>query len=339
MAFDSSSRILITGGTGSFGRAFIADILKRWPTIERVVIYSRDELKQWELQQHYPDRDYPNLRFFIGDVRDRGRLCRALEGIDTVVHAAALKQVPAAEYNPIEFINTNVLGAENLVQACLDTGVKRVVALSTDKAAAPINLYGATKLCSDKLFIAANNIKGSRDLAFSVVRYGNVMGSRGSVIPFFLEKAKTGVLPITDATMTRFNISLREGVAMVLWALENALGGEVLVPKIPSYRITDVAEAIGPSCEKPITGIRPGEKIHEEMITASDSVTTIDLGPYYAILPINSSVQQQYHESGIAYSPVPAGFAYNSGSNPDFLSVEQLRALIRVHVDSAFQPV
>ncbi|MCP9941940.1 UDP-N-acetylglucosamine 4,6-dehydratase (inverting) [Cyanobium sp. ATX 6E8] len=338
MPFDSSSRILITGGTGSFGKAFIAETLKCYPKIERLVVYSRDELKQWELQQHYPERDFPQLRFFIGDVRNQERLRRALAGIDTVVHAAALKQVPAAEYNPIEFINTNVMGAENVVQACLDTDVRRVVALSTDKAAAPINLYGATKLCSDKLFIAANNIKGKRDLAFSVVRYGNVMGSRGSVIPFFLEKAKTGVLPITDPEMTRFNISLSEGVAMVLWALENSLGGELFVPKIPSYRITDVAEAIGPSCEKPITGIRPGEKIHEEMITASDSFTTVDLGAYYAILPSDGRVLQRYQEAGISSTAVPTGFAYNSGSNPEFLSVEQLRELIREHVHPAFQP-
>jgi len=309
------------------------------PQVQRLVVYSRDELKQWELQQHYPEDRFPQLRFFLGDVRDRYRLKRALEGIDTVVHAAALKQVPAAEYNPIEFINTNVLGGENVVQSCLDTDVKRVVALSTDKAAAPINLYGATKLCSDKLFVAANNIRGRHDIRFSVVRYGNVMGSRGSVIPFFLEKAKTGVLPITDPAMTRFNISLSEGVAMVLWALENAFGGELFVPKIPSYRITDVAKAIGPSCEKPITGIRPGEKIHEEMITASDSFTTIDLGPYYAILPSDGLVQQRYQEAGTSSTPVPAGFAYNSGSNPEFLSVEQLRALIREHVDPAFQPL
>lgn len=339
MPFDSSSRILITGGTGSFGKAFIAETFRRFPDLQRLVVYSRDELKQWELQQLYPEIQYPQLRCFIGDVRDRGRLVRALEGIDTVVHAAALKQVPAAEYNPIEFINTNVLGAENVVQACLDTGVKRVVALSTDKAAAPINLYGATKLCSDKLFIAANNIRGKRDLRFSVVRYGNVMGSRGSVIPFFLQKAKTGVLPITDSAMTRFNISLSEGVDMVLWALEHALGGELFVPKIPSYRIADVAEAIGPSCEKPITGIRPGEKIHEEMITASDSFSTIDLGAYYAILPSDGRVQNLYQEAGISSTPVPSGFAYNSGSNPDFLSVEELRTLIREHVDPAFQPV
>ena len=339
MPFDSSSSILITGGTGSFGKAFIARVLGRFPDIRRIVVYSRDELKQWELQQQFPVDQYPQLRFFLGNVRDRDRLRRALERVDTVVHAAALKQVPAAEYNPMEFINTNVLGAENLLQACLDTNVRRVVALSTDKAAAPINLYGATKLCSDKLFIAANNIKGERNLSFSVVRYGNVMGSRGSVIPFFLEKTKTGVLPITDPAMTRFNISLNEGVEMVLWALENALGGEVLVPKIPSYRITDVAEAIGPSCEKPITGIRPGEKIHEEMITASDSYTTIDLGPYYAILPSDGRVQQLYQEAGVKRIPVPLGFAYNSGSNLEFLSVEQLRALIREHVDSAFVPV
>lgn len=332
-------RVLITGGTGSFGKAFVAEALTRYPEIERLVIFSRDELKQWELQQLYPEDRFPQVRFFLGDVRDRDRLRRALEGIETVVHAAALKQVPAAEYNPIEFINTNVLGGENVVQACLDTDVKRVIALSTDKAAAPINLYGATKLCSDKLFIAANNIRGRRDLRFSVVRYGNVMGSRGSVIPFFLDRARSGVLPITDPAMTRFNISLREGVAMVLWAIDHALGGELLVPKIPSYRITDVAEAIGPGCEKPVVGIRPGEKIHEEMITASDSFSTVDLGPYYAILPSDGITLTAYRAAGIKAPAVPQGFAYNSGTNPDFLSVEQLRSLIREHVDPMFQPL
>jgi len=332
-------RVLITGGTGSFGKAFIAEVLEHHPEVKRLVVYSRDELKQWELQQCYPQDQYPHLRFFLGDVRDRDRLKRALEGIDTVVHAAALKQVPAAEYNPIEFINTNVLGAENVVQACLDTDVERVVALSTDKAAAPINLYGATKLCSDKLFIAANNIRGRRNLRFSVVRYGNVMGSRGSVIPFFINQAKSGMLPITNPAMTRFNISLKDGVSMVLWTLANAEGGELLVPKIPSYRITDVAEAIGPNCKKPVVGIRPGEKIHEEMITASDSVTTVDLGSYYAILPSDGFTLAAHHAAGRATTPVAEGFAYNSGSNPDFLSVVQLRSLIREHIDPNFEPV
>ncbi len=339
MPFDNSSRILITGGTGSFGKAFIARILRQFPDIRRIVVYSRDELKQWELQQLFPASKYPQIRFFLGDIRDRDRLRRALDGIDTVVHAAALKQVPAAEYNPIEFINTNVIGAENVVQACLDANVNRVVALSTDKAAAPINLYGATKLCSDKLFVAANNIKGSRDLLFSVVRYGNVMGSRGSVIPFFLEKAHSGVLPITDPAMTRFNISLEEGVDMVLWSLNNALGGELFVPKIPSYRIVDVAEAIGPNCEKKIVGIRPGEKIHEEMITESDSFSTFDLGAYYAILPTDGRLQQRYKEASITSTAVPHGYAYNSGTNPDFLTVEKLRELIIQHVDPDFMPI
>jgi len=337
--FGNESRVLITGGTGSFGKTFVKRVLDQYPNIKRLVVFSRDELKQWEMQQQFPQDKYPQLRFFLGDIRDQDRLKRALERVDTVVHAAALKQVPAAEYNPMEFIKTNVLGAENLVQACLDTQVQRVIALSTDKAAAPINLYGATKLCSDKLFVAANNIKGDRNLTFSVVRYGNVMGSRGSVIPFFLEKVKTGALPITDPSMTRFNISLKEGVEMVLWCLENAYGGEIFVPKIPSYRITDVAEAIGPSCEKPVVGIRPGEKIHEEMITASDSFTTIDLGSYYAILSADGCVQQRYQQAGIRSTLVPEGFAYNSGSNPEFLSVEQLRALIREHVDPNFVPL
>jgi UDP-N-acetylglucosamine 4,6-dehydratase (inverting) len=327
--------ILITGGTGSFGKAFVRTVLQQAPDIRRLVIFSRDELKQFEMEQELSPSDYPGLRYFIGDVRDESRLRRALEGIDTVVHAAALKQVPAAEYNPFEFIKTNILGAQNLVEACLETAVKRVVALSTDKAAAPINLYGATKLCSDKLFTAANNIRGKRDLRLSVVRYGNVMGSRGSVIPFFLDKRKTGVLPITDPAMTRFNISLQEGVDMVLWALDNAHGGEIFVPKIPSYRITDVAQAIGPDCQHPIVGIRPGEKIHEEMITASDSFNTVDLGPYFAILPMAAKYTREHYCERNACHPVEPGFAYNSGTNPDFLTVDQLRDLIRQHVDPA----
>ena len=332
-------RVLITGGTGSFGKSLASSLLKNNPELDRLVIFSRDELKQWEMQQHYPEKEFPQMRFFIGDIRNRDRLKRALEGIDTVIHAAALKQVPTAEYNPIEFINTNVLGAQNVVEACLDTDVKNVIALSTDKAAAPTNLYGATKLCSDKLFIAANNIRGKRNLKFSVVRYGNVMGSRGSVIPFFLKRAKSGILPITDPGMTRFNISLPQSIAMVNWAIENCRGGEILVPKIPSYRIVDVAEAIGPSCKKPVTGIRPGEKIHEEMITSSDSFSTVDLGNYYAILPSNGTTLASYRNSGIHAPPVPEGFSYNSGTNPDFLSVDQLRNLIRKHVDTTFQPL
>lgn len=328
---------MITGGTGSFGKAFVRTILENCPSVKRLVIFSRDELKQFEMAQEFPESQYPALRFFIGDVRDKERLTRAMEGIDTVVHAAALKQVPAAEYNPFEFIKTNVLGAQNVIDACLDTGVKRVVALSTDKAAAPVNLYGATKLCSDKLFVAANNFKGSRDLRFSVVRYGNVLGSRGSVIPFFLKMAKTGKLPITDNDMTRFSISLDDGVEMVIWALEKGLGGEIFVPKIPSYRITDVAEAIGPSCRKDLVGIRPGEKLHEEMITSSDSAKTIDLGAYFAIL--NSEEQIAKYESQLNCQRVPRQFTYNSGENTEFLSVPEIRKLIVDHVDPAFAPV
>lgn len=324
----SHKSILITGGTGSFGKAFVQTVLQRYPDIRRLVVFSRDELKQFEMAQVFPDTQYPAIRYFIGDVRDGERLRRAMEGIEVVIHAAALKQVPVAEYNPFECIKTNVLGAQNVIEACLDADVRRVVALSTDKAAAPINLYGATKLCSDKLFTAANNIKGHRDLRFSVVRYGNVMGSRGSVIPFFLERRKTGVLPITDPAMTRFNISLREGVDMVLWALENALGGEIFVPKIPSYRVIDVARAIGPECEFQVVGIRPGEKIHEEMITGSDSFNTVDLGRYFAILPSAGTHSVEQYCALTGGQPVAPGYAYESGSNPDFLSIQQLRQLI-----------
>ena len=330
--------ILITGGTGSLGHALTAEILQRFPKIHRLVIFSRDELKQYEMAQKFSAQNFPAMRYFIGDVRDRSRLKRALEGIDTVIHAAALKHVPAAEYNPMEFIHTNVIGAENLIEGCMDTGVKRVVALSTDKAAAPINLYGATKLCSDKLFVAANNYVG-RDTALSVARYGNVMGSRGSVIPFFLKQAKEGVLPITDPAMTRFNISLQEGVDMVLWALENALGGEIFVPKIPSYKITDLAEAIGPGCKKPIIGIRPGEKIHEEMITSSDSFNTIDLGQYYAILNTSGGKSADLYAKMKTAKKVPAGFCYNSGDNPRFLGISEIQSLIKKHLDPSFRPI
>ncbi|MBK6850102.1 MAG: UDP-N-acetylglucosamine 4,6-dehydratase (inverting) [Burkholderiales bacterium] len=328
----NNKSILITGGTGSFGKAFVKTVLERYPQVRRVVVFSRDELKQFEMGQLFPERNYPAMRYFIGDVRDVDRLRRAFEGVDIVVHAAALKQVPAAEYNPFECIKTNVLGAQNIIEACLDSNVERLVALSTDKAAAPINLYGATKLCSDKLFVAANNIKGSRSIRFSVVRYGNVMGSRGSVIPFFMAKRKGGVLPITDPAMTRFNISLQEGVDMVLWSIEHAWGGEVLVPKIPSYRITEVATAVAPECRQEVIGVRPGEKIHEEMITSSDSYNTVDLGKYYAILPAGGaySIDEYCRDNNAAR--VAPGFAYDSGSNPEFLTVDQMRVLINQHV-------
>ncbi|NEO95146.1 MAG: UDP-N-acetylglucosamine 4,6-dehydratase (inverting) [Moorea sp. SIO3G5] len=337
MLITQDSSILVTGGTGSFGKKFVETILQRFPKIKRLVIYSRDELKQFEMAQQFSPNQYPGLRYFIGDVRDAQRLARACERVDSIVHAAALKQVPTAEYNPMECIRTNVLGAENVIQAALDTGVKRVIALSTDKAAAPINLYGATKLCSDKLFIAANNIRGTRNLSFSVVRYGNVMGSRGSVIPFFLNKRHEGVLPITDPRMTRFNISLAEGVKMVLWAMEYGQGGEIFVPRIPSYHITDLAKAIGPECAHPVVGIRPGEKIHEEMITTSDSFTTVDLGSYYAILPTKADYSIEEYCQRTEATRVEPGFSYNSGSNDRFLSIDELRELIVEHVDSSFR--
>ena len=320
--------ILVTGGTGSFGKAFVQQVLKQLPEINRLVIFSRDEFKQHELSQQIESNGQDKLRFFLGDVRDKDRLRRAMENIDIVVHAAALKQVPTAEYNPFEFIKTNIIGAQNVVEAALDADIKRVIALSTDKAAAPINLYGATKLCADKLFIAANNIKGKRDIRLSVVRYGNVMASRGSVVPFFIQQKKTGILPITDPEMTRFTINLEDGVRMVFWAIEHAKGGEIFVPKIPSYRITDLAKAIGPECEHQIVGMRPGEKLHEEMITNVDSFNTVDLGDYYAILSQSSPLTPELYCQNMNGKKVPSGFSYNSGTNPQFLSVEQLRTLI-----------
>ncbi len=332
----TNKSILITGGTGSFGKKFVEMVYQRYPNLKRLVIYSRDELKQFEMSQYYPQSTYKSIRFFIGDVRDADRLRRACEGIDVIIHAAALKQVPAAEYNPIECIKTNVFGAENVINAAMDMGVQRVVALSTDKAAAPINLYGATKLCSDKLFVAANNAKGSRDLRFSVVRYGNVIGSRGSVVPFFLEKRKDGVLPITHPDMTRFNISLEEGVEMVLYALEHAWGGEIYVPKIPSYRITDVATAIGPDCEQKLVGIRPGEKLHEEMITETDALNTIETDKYYVITPSTPIWSTDEYMEAFNGRQVEMGFKYNSGTNTDWLTVDQLRDQVRQHVDADF---
>lgn len=328
--------ILITGGTGSFGKAFTKTILKKWPGIKRLVIYSRDEQKQFNMAHEFPVTKYPAMRFFIGDVRDFERLKRACQGIDYIIHAAAMKHVPIAEYNPDECIKTNIGGAENVIRASLETNVERVVALSTDKACAPINLYGATKLTSDKLFIAANNIKGTKDVRFSVVRYGNVMGSNGSVIPFFMNKRNEGVLPITDPNMTRFNISLEDGVEMVLFALQKAWGGELYVPKIPSYKITEVATAISPSCKQEIVGIRPGEKVHEEMITSSDSFTTYDMGKYYVILPVTSNWSLPDYVKHFNAKKVPEGFYYNSGTNDEWLTVEDIRSLIKEHVDPNF---
>ncbi|MFR3330344.1 MAG: UDP-N-acetylglucosamine 4,6-dehydratase (inverting) [Odoribacter splanchnicus] len=332
--------VLITGGTGSFGKKFVETILNRYPEVKRIVIYSRDELKQFELKQKYPESKYPQLRFFIGDVRDGERLKRACEGIDVIIHAAAIKQVDTAEYNPEECIKTNVHGAQNVINAALQTGVKHVVALSTDKACAPINLYGATKLTSDKLFTAANNISGSKDIKFSVVRYGNVMGSRGSVIPFFINKRDNGVkeLPITDIRMTRFNISLQAGVDLVMFAIGHHLGGEIFIPKIPSYHIVDVAKAIAPNIPQVEVGIRPGEKLHEEMITVTDALNTIDLGQYYAILPSISFKHQreeylQHHQA----VPVPQGFHYSSDQNEEWETVETLRAKIKEFVDPNFE--
>ena len=321
--------ILITGGTGSFGKKFTETIFKNYPSVKKVIIFSRDELKQYEMAQIFPEKKYPQMRYFIGDVRDVERLKRAFEGVDIVVHAAALKQVPAAEYNPSEFIKTNILGAENIVTAAITSGVKTVVSLSTDKAAAPINLYGATKLCSDKLFVAANNIKGNHDIKFSVVRYGNVMGSRGSVIPFFLEKRKTKILPVTHKEMTRFNILLEEGVDLVLYAMEKAWGGEIFVPKIPSYKILDLAKAIGPDCKIEITGIRPGEKIHEEMITESDSFSTLDISKYYVILPQVTPWNKEKFIQYFKAKPVAQGFRYSSDTNSHYLSIEEIKSLIK----------
>lgn len=328
--------ILITGGTGSLGKALTKTILENWPKLKRLVIFSRDEQKQFQMAHEYPSEKFPNLRFFIGDVRDFERVKRALKGVDYVIHAAAMKHVHIAEYNPMECVKTNIIGAENIINASLECSVKNVVALSTDKAAAPVNLYGATKLASDKLFVAANNIRGVNPIKFSVVRYGNVMGSNGSVIPFFLNKKKEGTLPITNESMTRFNITLQSGVNMVLHALEHAWGGEIFVPKIPSYKITDVAEAIGPECKKIIVGMRPGEKIHEEMITSSDSFYTYDLGKYYAIIPSSPSWRLEDYMKHFNAIKVPFGFRYSSDKNSEWVGVAEIRRLIKEHIDSTF---
>lgn len=326
--------VLITGGTGSLGKALTKTIFEKYPDIKKLIIFSRDEQKQFQMSQEYPVSKYPQVRYFIGDIRDFERLKTAFKGVDYIIHTAAMKHVPIAEYNPMECVKTNVIGAENIINAALETGVAKIVALSTDKAAAPINLYGATKLCSDKLFVAANNITGWNPIKFSVVRYGNVMGSNGSVMPFFLKKRKEGVLPITDPNMTRFNITLQEGVDLVLYALEHAWGGEIFVPKIPSYKITDVAEAIGPECKREIVGIRPGEKIHEEMITASDSFYTYDIGKYYSILPSTHKWKIEDYVNHFNARKAPENFNYNSGENSEWLSVEELRKLIDENVST-----
>jgi UDP-N-acetylglucosamine 4,6-dehydratase len=333
----SVSSVLITGGTGSFGRALVRALVERHPEIARIVIFSRDELKQSDMagEPIYQDR---RVRFFIGDVRDKDRLRRAMEGVDAVVHAAALKQVPAVEYNPFEAIKTNVLGGQNVIDCCLDVGVRRVVALSTDKASAPVNLYGATKLCSDKLFVAANNVRGARDLRLSVVRYGNVLGSRGSVIPLYIRRAPSGVLPITDARMTRFSITVSEGVGLCMMALECQWGGELFVPKLPSYRITDIATAIGPACKQEAIGLRPGEKLHEEMITPTDALSTVEFPHHYVILPSTPSWSVGEFLEREGGRRCEEGFHYRSSTNNDWLSVQQIRDLIRLHVEPDFEP-
>ena len=321
--------ILITGGTGSFGKKFVEHLLSKYKNIKRLVIYSRDELKQSEMAINFNEKKFKSIRYFIGDVRDYQRLSRAMNGIDIIIHAAALKQVPVAEYNPFEFVKTNVLGAQNIIEAALDNNVKQVIALSTDKAAAPINLYGATKLCSDKLFVAADNYAGQR-CKFSVVRYGNVFGSRGSVVPLFLNLSNSGTFPITSKYMTRFNISLEEGVNMVDWVIKNGLGGDIFVPKIPSYKVTDLAKAINSKNKIKVIGIRKGEKIHEEMITVADSQTTYEINKYFVILPDNTQkTLNRFKKKFNKMKKVKSNFNYNSEKNEKFLKVTEIKKMIK----------
>lgn len=320
--------VLITGGTGSFGQRFVERVLACYRP-QRLIIFSRDELKQYEMSRRFSPRDHRCLRYFIGDVRDRERLYRALDGVDLVVHAAALKQVPSCEYNPLEAIKTNVLGAANLIDAAIDRGVGRLIALSTDKAANPINLYGATKLCSDKLFVSANNYAGLHPTRFSVVRYGNVFGSRGSVVPLFLAARASGVVPITDARMTRFWITLEQGVEFVLKGFHRMRGGEIFVPRIPSMKVIDLARAVAPECRIETVGIRPGEKLHETMISEDDARHTLEYDDYYAILPTADELAFSREELPAGGRPCAEGFAYTSDTNADWLSVEQLRAMLQ----------
>jgi len=324
--------ILITGGTGSFGKACVRRLLDAYQP-RKVIIFSRDEFKQWEMAQAFEARDVRDrLRFFLGDVRDKERLCRAFHGVDYVIHAAALKQVPAAEYNPTECIKTNIDGAQNVINVAADRGVAKVVALSTDKACNPVNLYGATKLCSDKLFVAANGFVARDETRFSVVRYGNVVGSRGSVIPFFLQQRTTGELTITDPRMTRFWITLEQGVDFVLGCFERMVGGEVFVPKLPSMNIMDLAAAIGPECRTRVVGIRPGEKIHEVMISRDDARNTRELDDCYVICPDNRYLAPRF--AGFGGRPVDPEFEYNSGTNPQWMSVDALRAMLETCVEA-----
>ena len=335
----NNKTVLITGGTGSFGKEFVKIVLKKYPKIKKLIIFSRDELKQFEMSHQFSETKHKSIRYFLGDIRDASRLQRAFQKVDIVIHAAALKQVPKAEYNPMEYIKTNVFGAQNIIEAALDANVKKVIALSSDKASAPINLYGATKLCSDKLFVAANNYAGAKNTTFSVVRYGNVMGSRGSIIPFFMKNAKKGVLPITDKSMTRFNITLEQSIEIVLFTLKNSMGGEIFVPKIPSYRLTDLANSIGPSCKKAIIGKRPGEKIHEEMITPSESYNTLDIGKYYIIMPSNKDKKVRHYQKKYKAKFVREGFNYNSGENSKFLTINEIRKLISNNITKNFKPI
>jgi UDP-N-acetylglucosamine 4,6-dehydratase len=321
----NNKTILITGGTGSFGKKCTEIILKKYKP-KKLIIFSRDELKQFEMSQIFSFEKYPCMRYFLGDVRDKERLYRAFRGVDYIIHAAALKQVPAAEYNPFEAVKTNILGAENIINVAIDIGVKRVVALSTDKAANPINLYGATKLCSDKLFIAGNSYVGRKDTIFSVVRYGNVVGSRGSVIPFFLKQRERGVLPITDPRMTRFWITLDQGVIFVLDCLKSMVGGELFVPKIPSMNIMDLARAIAPECKTKIIGIRPGEKLHEVMVPRDDARKTLEFSNYYLIQPTFRFFERRFKNKKV--KPVPEDFEYSSGNNSWWLTLEELRKMV-----------
>ena len=331
--------ILITGGTGSFGKAFLNYLIKNYSDFKKVIIFSRDELKQFEMSSILSEAKYPFIRYFLGDVRDQSRLKRALEDVDYVIHAAALKQVEAAEYNPFEVIKTNIIGAQNIIEACLDSPkVNKVIALSTDKAVSPVNLYGASKLCSDKLFISANNIVGKKNKLFSVVRYGNVMGSRGSVIPEFQKQKAKGLIKITDPDMTRFNITMEESIKLVLYALEKSIGGEIFVPKIPSFKITTLAKAIAGNTKTKVIGIRPGEKIHEELISTTEAQNTLDIKKYYVILspsldksnnPLSLSLYKKYLKQKNV-KKVNKNFEYNSGKNNKFLNVKEIKKLLKI---------